>query len=77
VPEPFSSDDFQQAGQQVLTVFEALEDEDVQADYMAAAEALGRIATNLRAHGLPDRIVALSLVGLLIAPILPPENADA
>lgn len=68
--EPFSHEDRMQAGEAVMTIFDALEQEDVQRHIIEAREAIDASVTALVDQGLSKRDCAFALVGIVMAPIL-------
>jgi hypothetical protein len=67
--EPFSQQDFTEAGAKCLTIFEALEDQDLQKHLLDARTSIEAAVRNLRAQGFDSRDVALTLVGIVLGPI--------
>jgi hypothetical protein len=69
--DPFSHEERMQAGQAVLSAFDALEDPDIQRHLLAARDALIEASDIMRGqHGFDDRLVGLALMGVVFAPIL-------
>jgi hypothetical protein len=66
--EPFSTDDFAEAGNAVLNIFEALENEDLQRHLIEARTAIEAAVDHLRGQGFSSKDAALCLVGIVLSP---------
>lgn len=73
MPEPFSHEDFMQAGQRAAAILEALEDKDLQRHYLDAREAVQHVYEHLKDKGFDNRTIAQSLLGVVLSPILPDD----
>jgi hypothetical protein len=73
--EPFGHEERMQAGQAALSTIDALEDPNVYRHLIKARDELIAAATLLRdQHGFDNRMVGLSLMGVVFAPLVDGEG---
>lgn len=71
--EPFSHEAKMEAGQGVLNLFEAMEDEELQRHFLDARAAIEAAASNLKDQGFTRSQCSLALIGVVLGPVMDDE----
>jgi hypothetical protein len=74
LPEPFSHEDRMEAGETILSFFDALEDQDLQDAILAVRHAVEKAQQLLVDRGMDDHTASLLLIGPALGPLLKPED---
>jgi hypothetical protein len=68
--DPFSHEHRMRAGESIISLFDALEDTDLQAHLSDARTAVEAAAAHLKDRGFTPREAAVVLVGIVLPPVL-------